>query len=292
MDGLIIVNKEKEISSFGVVAKVRKIFNTKKVGHTGTLDPNATGVLPILIGKGTKMSQYLMEHDKKYEAVLFLGKATSTGDEEGEIIDEKDVDQELLASKEKITEILESFLGKTVQKPPIYSAIKKNGKKLYEYARQGLSVEIPEREIQIYEIELKQIDTHASTIRFIVKCSKGTYIRVLCEDIAKKMGTCGYMKELNRLEVDKFSIENAKTLEEIEKEYKENKTEQFLITIEELAQLYDKIFLTQKQKIQFLNGVKLSFSLEDGLYSIYDENGFLGLGIINKSFLKRELVLE
>lgn len=184
MDGILIVNKPKNFTSQDVVSKVKKILNEKKAGHTGTLDPLATGVLPVLLGKSTKLSKYLIEHDKVYVAKIKLGQKTDTGDAEGIVIEEKNVPE---ISVEKAKKILDSFLGKGQQIPPMYSAIKINGKKLYEYARNGENVEVPPRNIEIYSINLLKIkDTE---MEFEVSCSKGTYIRTLCEDIAKALGT-------------------------------------------------------------------------------------------------------
>ena len=184
MDGILIVEKPQNCTSHDVVYKVKKILN-EKVGHTGTLDPLAEGVLPLLIGKGTKISKYLVEHDKIYEAEIQLG--IETLDREGKIINSKEVDLENI-SYEKVKNVLSKFKGKINQVPPIYSAIKVNGKKLYEYAREGKTIEIPARQIEIYEIELMYIDKERKKIRFKVHCSKGTYIRVLCVDIAKSLG--------------------------------------------------------------------------------------------------------
>ncbi len=186
MDGILIVKKEKGCTSHDVVAKVKKITG-EKVGHTGTLDPMATGVLPLLLGEGTKLSKYLIEHDKVYEVTMQLGKKTATGDIEGEVIEQKEVTSTL--NKKKIEQTLKIFLGKQEQTPPMYSAIKIKGKKLYEYARRGEQVEIPKREIEIYEIELKSYNIQEQTITYQVHCSKGTYIRSLCEDISQKLGT-------------------------------------------------------------------------------------------------------
>ena len=202
MDGIIVINKEKGYTSHDVVAKLKKKLNISKVGHTGTLDPNATGVLPILIGKGTKFSKYLINHDKTYEVELELGTKTETADIEGKIVEEKDVDEEYV--KRNLLQVLKSFEGKQEQHPPIYSAIKKNGKKLYEYARAGEKVEIEARQIEIYTIEL--LEYEEKNVRFTVSCSKGTYIRSLCEDIANKLNTVGYMKNLKRLQVGNFNI--------------------------------------------------------------------------------------
>ena len=213
MDGIIIINKPKNCTSHDIVRKAKKIFN-EKVGHTGTLDPNATGVLPLLVGKGTQIAKYIINHDKTYEAVLQLGEKTDTADIEGKILETKEV-LERSVQTENVKEVLRSFIGKQEQIPPIYSAIKVNGKKLYDYARKGESVEIQPRQIEIYDIELIKIDKKNKTIEFRVDCSKGTYIRTLCENIAEKLDTVGYMKELNRTKVGDFSINNSITIEEL-----------------------------------------------------------------------------
>ena len=194
MDGIIIINKEKGYTSHDAVYKIKKMFNTK-VGHTGTLDPNATGVLPILLGKGTKLSKYLIEHDKEYEVLLQLGTKTTTADEEGEEVEKKCVSEQYLQFK-NIEKILKSFIGESQQVPPMYSAIKVNGKKLYEYARKGQTVEIKPRQIEIYSIELLSIDKKLKQIEFKVSCSKGTYIRSLCEDIGNKLRNCSIYERI------------------------------------------------------------------------------------------------
>ncbi len=187
MDGIIIINKPKNCTSHDIVHKAKKITG-KKVGHTGTLDPMATGVLPLLIGKGTLCAKYLTQHDKIYQAQVTLGIRTDTADIEGKIIEEKEVEKNTF-KQEKVEEVLKTFLGKQQQIPPIYSAIKVKGKKLYEYARQGKIVEVKPREIEIYKINLIKINEEQKQIEFQVHCSKGTYIRSLCEDIAKKLDT-------------------------------------------------------------------------------------------------------
>ena len=292
MDGILIINKPKGRTSHDIVAKVKRTVG-EKVGHTGTLDPNATGVLPLLIGKGTLCSQYLMEHDKIYEVVLKLGIKTDTADSEGNVIEEKEVTESEL-SEENVTKVLESFLGRQEQMPPIYSAIKVNGKKLYEYARRGQSVEIKPREIEIYSCELKQINVQEKEICFVVHCSKGTYIRSLCEDISEKLETVGYMKELNRIKVGKFGIEQAITIEEFENNISnENFMQAQVISIEKAFEDKNSIVVAENRLKHFLNGVKLSFELEDELYRIYDDkNNFIGIGSIKNQFLKREIILE
>lgn len=284
MDGIIIVNKPKKCTSHDIVHNVKKITG-QKVGHTGTLDPMATGVLPLLIGKGTLCSKYLINHDKIYEVSLTLGTKTDTGDKEGTIIEEKEVVEDCF-QKEKIESLLATFLGKQKQIPPMYSAIKVKGKKLYEYARKGQKVEIQPRQIEIYEIKLLAIQKESKQIEFQVHCSKGTYIRSLCEDIAKKLGTIGYMSALNRIKVGEFSLEQALTLEQIQ----EGNIK--CITIEDLFGQNEKIELVEKRLQPFLNGVKLTMPRVDGVYRVYCKERFIGIGVVEKNFLKRDIILE
>ena len=283
MDGIIVINKEKEYTSHDVVAKLKKKLNISKVGHTGTLDPNATGVLPILIGKGTKFSKYLINHDKIYEVELELGKKTDTADIEGKVIEEKNVDEKYI--KENLLQVLESFVGKQEQIPPMYSAIKKNGKKLYGYARAGEKVEIEPRKIEIYKIDLNKYDKNI--ISFVVSCSKGTYIRSLCEDIAGKLNTVGYMKNLKRLQVGKFNIKDAVYIDDIDLK----NVNEHLITLEEILRETPCINLSEKKLKLFINGVQLTANNIDGLYKIYVANKFIGTGTIKKGLLKRDIIL-
>lgn len=288
INGILVVNKPKGCTSHDVVAKVKKILNVKKVGHTGTLDPNATGVLPLLLNQGTKMSKYLIEHDKEYEVTLKLGIRTSTLDEEGKILEESKVDWKKINSN--IEKILKSFIGKQEQIPPMYSAIKVNGKKLYEYARNGQTVEIKPRKIEIYEIQLQGINERQNEIKFKVHVSKGTYIRSLCGDIAKKLGTVGYMKELKRLKVGEFSIEDAITIEELEK-LNQAEVQNKVITIEEFFKDLPKIELNENDLKKYLNGMLINTDKEDGLFNIYS-NKYIGLGTIKSHKLKRDIVIE
>lgn len=285
MDGILIVNKPKNCTSHDVVYKVKKITN-QKVGHTGTLDPMATGVLPLLIGKGTLCSKYLIEHDKIYKATIQLGKKTTTADQEGEVIEEQEIANNAL-EPQYVTKRLKEFLGKKIQTPPMYSAIKVNGKKLYEYARKGQNVEVPKREIEIYEIELLNIDKQNKKIEYKVHCSKGTYIRSLCEDIAEKLGTIGYMAELERLKVGKFILKNAVSIDDLEKE----NIEKNIITIEEIFKNNEKINLTRKKLELFLNGVQITYDNPDGVYKIYCENKFIGTGTVKEKLLKRDVII-
>ena len=283
MDGIIVINKEKEYTSHDVVAKLKKKLNISKVGHTGTLDPNATGVLPILIGKGTKFSKYLINHDKTYEVELELGTKTETADIEGKIVEEKDVDEEYV--KRNLLQVLKSFEGKQEQHPPIYSAIKKNGKKLYEYARAGEKVEIEARQIEIYTIEL--LEYEEKNVRFTVSCSKGTYIRSLCEDIANKLNTVGYMKNLKRLQVGNFNIENAICIDNLNLE----NIDKYVYTLEDMLKENNSIKLNEYKLKLFLNGVKLSVNNLDGIYKIYVKSSFIGTGTVKNGLLKRDIIL-
>ena len=268
MNGVIIINKHKGCTSHDIVYQVKKMTN-QKVGHTGTLDPMATGVLPLLIGKGTLCSKYLINHDKIYEVKLQLGKRTDTLDAEGKVVEEKMVSKSILEEL-NVKKVLLTFLGKQEQFPPIYSAIKVNGKKLYEYARMGKTVEIKPRQIEIYKIELNNIELEEKTICFTVSCSKGTYIRSLCEQIAVKLGTIGYMCDLKRLQVGDFNISDSITLEELQNNQDDIK--EYIIPIERLFQNNGSIELTDKKLQLFLNGVQLTMDKQDGIYKIYNNN--------------------
>ena len=288
MDGIIIINKEKNWTSNDIVQKLKGILH-EKVGHTGTLDPQATGVLPILVGKGTGLSKYLINHDKEYIATIKLGQKTSTGDAEGDVIDTKNVTKEML--EENFVECaLQSFLGKSLQVPPMYSAIKVNGKKLYEYARNGKKIDVEPRNIEIYDIKLISIQEEAKEIVYKVKCSKGTYIRLLCEDIAKKLGTVGFMKDLNRTKVGDFFIEDAIKISDVIN--CKNIDDLKFISIEDF--FLDKVTLKfDDDKLKrFLNGVKVCVKLDDGIYRVYDEgNKFVGIGVVKDCRIKRDLII-
>ena len=308
MDGIILINKEKKYTSHDVVAKVKKILKVK-VGHTGTLDPNATGILPLLLGNATKISKYLINHNKEYIAELKLGVKTDTADGEGKVIAEKQVNLEEIFENinESIQQILNSFVGKTLQKPPMYSAIKVNGKKLYEYARKNEKVEVKSRQIEIYKMELIKLDLKENIIKFKVRCSKGTYIRTLCEDIAEKLNTYGYMKELQRTEVGDFKIENAITIGELEELVNENKLKdkineealnivnskdrKYFIKIEELFMDKKIINLDEDLLNKFLNGVMLKNNNIDGIYRIYNKNNYIGIGVNKNQKLKRDVIV-
>ena len=286
LDGIIIVNKEQGYTSNDVVQIIKKIFN-EKVGHTGTLDPMATGVLPILIGKGTLLSKYLINHDKTYVTTLKLGTKTDTGDITGDVIKEEKVDDRIM-EEENVLKVLDEIKGEQEQIPPMYSAIKVNGKKLYEYARKGLTIDIQPRKINIYNTELLNIDKTNNEIKFRVSCSKGTYIRTLCEKVADLFNTIGTMSSLNRERVGEFQINQAIKIDEIKENFDANK----LISIEKFFQDKNEILLSPRSFIAFINGVKLMDDNTDGIYRIYTkDNEFVGTGIVKNGILKRDIVI-
>ena len=211
MDGVLLINKEKGMGSTQVVSKVRKLLNTKDVGHCGTLDPLAEGLLILTVGKALKISKYLEATTKEYVTTLTLGKSTATLDAEGEFEEEKDI---TIFNKEDILAAFNKLLGKTLQKPPLYSALSKNGKRLYEYARNNEKVEIPKREIEIFELELLSFDEVSITYR--IKCSKGTYIRVVNQDLAMLLNNIGYTTFLKRTKIGDFNVNDAYSLLDIE----------------------------------------------------------------------------
>lgn len=273
-DGILIIDKPKDFTSHDVVAKVRKIIGTKKVGHTGTLDPMATGVLVVCVGATTKLVEHFTAKDKVYEAKVKLGIKTDTADITGNTILEMQVP---VLNEQLVNEVLKSFIGKQKQTPPIYSSIKVNGMKLYEYARKGIEVKIEPRDIEIFDIS--NVSISGDEITYTVHCSKGTYIRSLCEDIATKLGTCGTMSYLRRIKTGEFSIDEAITLEEIQEEK--------IVSIEKL---FDNKIIIEKDLDKLLNGMELPCDKPDGLYSLYT-NHYIGIGkIINKK-LKREIIL-
>lgn len=294
MNGLIIVDKPLNKTSFDVIRDLRKEYNTRKMGHIGTLDPMATGMLPILIGEATKLSDYLMEHDKEYIANLYLGEKRDTGDSEGKIIEKSQVPK---LSKDEIDKVLKSFEGESNQIPPMYSALKVDGKKLYELARQGKTIERSARKIKIDEIELldciienkeDQFTTNNEVkndkiieISFRVVCSKGTYIRVLCEDIAEKLGTIGYMKSLRRTRVGKFKIEDS------EKFY-DMKDILDVPNIDIVNINQDKDIILKK----LINGVNINLNEKDGLVNLYNNGRFLGIGQVKDRKLKRKILID
>ncbi|MBE7011141.1 MAG: tRNA pseudouridine(55) synthase TruB [Ruminococcaceae bacterium] len=275
MDGIINVNKPLGITSHDVVYRLRKILGIKKIGHTGTLDPDAEGVLPMCIGRGTKLAEELTAKEKQYLAELTLGITTDTQDISGTILDTKAV----VSTKEEIENAIMSFVGEIDQIPPMFSAIKVDGKKLYELAREGKTIEMPPRRVEVFSIEILDIDTESKKARFLVDCSKGTYIRTLCHDIGKKLGCGGVMSALKRTRSGDFRIENAYTLDEISKMAEENDFS-FMTGIDEVLAHYDKVILADRNATRMCNGITISVAgIENGkTFRAYNEQGkFLAL---------------
>ena len=278
--GLLLIDKSKGISSNQALSLVKRMLNPKKIGHTGTLDPLATGLLPICLGDATKFSSFLLDENKTYEADLQLGSNSSTGDAEGKI---KKINSYKIPSIEKINEILQSFLGESKQKPPMYSALKKDGIPLYKLARQGIEVEREERSILIKLIDLQSIKSDLITIK--VCCSKGTYIRTLGEDIGKKLGTGAYLTSLRRVAVGKIGIHQALTLDDYEKLSLPEKLKK-IVPIDSYLDEFNTINLTKIETEQMKNGQILKkLDLNEGIYRLYANNHeFLGLGQIDSEF--------
>ena len=246
--GIINVYKEKGFTSFDVVAKLRGILRTKKIGHTGTLDPDAEGVLPVCIGRATKVCDILTDKDKIYEAVMLLGVETDTQDTSGEILKELPVE----ASEDMVREAILSFVGEYAQVPPMYSALKVNGKKLYELAREGKIVERKARNVQIFSIEILEIAL--PRVRMSVHCSKGTYIRTLCHDIGQKLGCGGCMEKLLRTKVGVFELKDALKLAEIDVLAKQGVVEERIISVDELFDDYFKVWIKEEFDVVVQNG--------------------------------------
>lgn len=274
--GIINVYKEKGFTSHDVVAKLRGIVGQKKIGHTGTLDPDATGVLPVCLGKATKLCDLLTDKNKTYEAVLLLGKTTDTQDITGEVLEEKSTEA---LTEEKVREAIEGFIGDYEQIPPMYSALKVNGKKLYELAREGKVIERKARPVKILDIQILEIDL--PKVRMEVSCSKGTYIRTLCHDIGEKLGCGGCMESLIRTRVSTFRIEDAKTLDEIETLKQERKLAELLVPIDAMFPFYPKITVKDDWKAFAKNGNPLDLKMlkeacgqdEETQVRLYDESG-------------------
>ena len=282
MEGIIVVNKPKGITSFDVIRKLKKILKTKKIGHTGTLDPLATGVMLVCVGRATKLASDLEAKDKIYIADFDIGYATDTYDIEGKKIAENIIE----VSKENLEQSLKKFIGDIKQVPPMYSAIKIDGNKLYHLARKGIEVERPERDVTIEYINL--LDFKDNKAKIETKVSKGCYIRSLIYDIGQDLGTYATMTALQRKQVGDYSLENSYSLEQIE-EMIFNNDFNFLKTIEEIFS-YDKYSLqTEKELTLYKNGntVKIKENLENKKYRIYFQDEFIGLANIeNNSLLK------
>lgn len=277
--GIINIKKEAGFTSHDVVAKLRGILKQKKIGHTGTLDPDAVGVLPVCLGSGTKLCDMLTDEDKEYVAVLRLGIRTDTQDMSGQILEEREVN----VTKEQAAEVIESFLGSYEQIPPMYSALKVNGHKLYELARAGKEVERKARTVQIKEIVIEEVKL--PLVRFRVVCSKGTYIRTLCDDIGRELGCGGAMEKLTRTRVGRFRIEEALSLPEVESLRNENKITNVIIKIDDMFSHLGTLTIPDSLQKMAANGNRIPVTALPGMkykpeeqVRLYDKSGvFYGI---------------
>lgn len=258
MDGIIVIRKEKGYTSHDVVAKLRGILSMKKIGHTGTLDPEAEGVLPVALGKGTRLVDMLTDKEKTYEAVLRLGVVTDTQDMTGTVLEEHPVD----VAEEQIRETVKGFLGEQMQVPPMYSALKVNGKKLYELAREGKVVERKARSVLFYGIQIQKIDL--PLIKLTVTCSKGTYIRTLCNDIGEALGCGGCMESLVRTKVGRYTLEEAHTLAQVEEARDQGTLSDLIFPVEEVLGEYPQLICTKAGDRLLQNGNPLIQELVKG----------------------------
>lgn len=284
-NGILNIDKPQCITSHDVVDAIRKIFPNQKVGHTGTLDPLATGVLPICIGEATKLSEKLTSEIKAYSVKMLLGVETDTYDITGRIVFASVFNKDEIYIKERI----KRFIGKQQQMPPKYSAIKVEGKKLYQYARENQDVEIKPREIEIFSIDNIKIDLESKEVAFDVVCSKGTYIRSLVNDIGKKIGCGATMTELRRTKTGSFVIEDSIPLYDFLKlDYIEMLDR--IITIEDYYMENKKITLTDDELGKFINGVKLDVQSSDQIVRVYNKGKYIGLGTVEDKNLKRFII--
>ena len=282
MNGFVYVDKPEGITSFVAVAKIRRIFGIKKAGHTGTLDPMATGVLPIALGHATRFIELIPSHDKAYKAKFILGKTTDTLDITGKVTGEYNV----TSTREDVENILQDFRGEIEQIPPMYSAIKKDGVRLYDLARQGIEIERESRKVTVYSLELVSYCEDTAEYEIECECSSGTYIRTLIGDIGDKLGCGATMTSLRRTKANGISIDRCYTFEELEKMRDEGNIENALGSVDSLI-VYDKIRVTAPQAKRFSNGGALDCERfggkkETGLYNVYGpEDEYLGVGEID-----------
>ena len=264
MNGIVIVDKPQGWTSQDVVSKLRGVFRTRRIGHGGTLDPMATGVLPVFVGRATRGVEFFEHADKTYEAVLQLGVTTDTEDTTGTVLEEKPV----TVSEKQFLAVLEQFRGEIEQIPPMYSALKVNGQKLYDLARQGKEVERKSRKITIFRLECLSFD--GASAKLLVHCSKGTYIRTLCKDIGQALGCGGCMAALRRVQAGEYTIENAVSLETL---VETENPQQYLSDVDSLFAQYEKVTLTANQEKRCRNGNSFSVTIAEGTYRAYSQSG-------------------
>ena len=264
MNGIVIVDKPQEWTSQDVTARLRRVFNTRRIGHGGTLDPMATGVLPVFVGRATRGVEFFEHAEKAYETVLRLGLTTDTEDVFGNTLTE----QEVHITETEFSSILNRFRGKIHQVPPMYSALKVNGQKLCELARKGKEVERQPREIEIFELTLLEFSDNTARLR--VRCSKGTYIRTLCKDIGEACGCGGCMQELRRIQAGEYTIGEAVPLQTL---LDTENPEQYLRTVDTMFRNYPEVKLTANQEKRCRCGNQFSVKLADGTYRAYSAEG-------------------
>ena len=277
MNGIVIVDKPQDWTSQDVTARLRRVFNTRRIGHGGTLDPMATGVLPVFVGRATRGVEFFEHAQKAYEAVLRLGLTTDTEDTSGAVLTE----QEVRISEEEFLGILPQFRGKIQQIPPMYSALKVNGQKLCDLARKGKEVERKPREIEIFELECLEFNGTEARIR--VRCSKGTYIRTLCKDIGEALGCGGCMAQLRRVQAGSYTIGEAVPLQTL---LETENPEQYLRPVDTLFPQYPAVTLTENQEKRCRNGNAFTVRLPNGVYRAYSQNGeFLMLASVERDVM-------
>ena len=264
MNGIVIVDKPQEWTSQDVTARLRRVFNTRRIGHGGTLDPMATGVLPVFVGRGTRGVEFFEHAEKAYEATLLLGRTTDTEDVFGNTLTE----QEVRLSEAEFLAVLPRFRGKIMQVPPMYSALKVNGQKLCDLARKGKEVERQPREIEIFELQC--LEFSGNTARLRIQCSKGTYIRTLCKDIGQALGCGGCMAQLRRVQAGEYTIDEAVPLQEL---LETDDPGKYLRSVDSMFRKYPEITLTANQEKRCRHGNSFSIAMQAGTYRCYSQNG-------------------
>ena len=277
MNGIVIVDKPQGWTSQDVTARLRRVFNTRRIGHGGTLDPMATGVLPVFVGRATRGVEFFRHAEKIYEATVRLGLTTDTEDITGTVLSE----QAVSLTEAEFLAVLPRFRGKIRQVPPMYSALKVNGQKLCDLARKGREVERQSREIEIFELTC--LSFSGNTARLRVHCSKGTYIRTLCKDMGEALGCGGCMESLRRVRAGEYGIEEAVPLNEL---LEAENPQEFLRPVDSMFRDYPAVTLTARQEARCRNGNAFSLAMEEGTYRVYGQNGeFLALSQVNNGVM-------
>ncbi len=292
MNGILVINKPKEFTSFDVVAVVRRLSGQRKIGHTGTLDPNATGVLPLLLGNATKAQDIIPNHDKEYAAEFRLGLTTDTLDIWGQVTSEKESN----VTKAEVENILPQFTGEISQIPPMYSAVQVNGQRLYDLARKGIQVERKSRNVTVYKLELTDFDENTQQGRLLISCSKGTYVRTIIDDIGKALSVGAVMTALERTGACGYKLSDSVTLDEVKTLSEQGQLESRVMATETIFMAYPYVAVSENQAKRFYNGGSLDCTRtylgkinppQDSIFRVKGPQGdFLGLGIVKGAELK------